>query len=127
MLHRIRFIDSGDHAMTISIRLSEFINWMEINLKSPVKIRTLGGRSIFTAGFDRSNSSLVITTSSGKTRSTFAFEAIDRIFQRYVEAPADKRHMPSYYEIQTWDDAPDKIRTPYVPAIIREFFNDTKL
>ena len=117
----------NDVIVPTNIRLPDFINWMEINLNSPVSIKTLGERKYFTAWFDRSNSSLVITTSSGKTRSTFAFEAIDRIFQRYMEAPADKRHKPSYYEIQTWEKPPDMIGTPYIPAIIRKFFNDTKL
>ena len=113
--------------MTISIRLSEFINWMEINLKSPVTFKTLRKKSHFSAIFDRFNSCLVITTSTGYTHSPLEFEAIEKIFQRYMEAPSDKRHMTTYYEIQKWKDAPDKICTPYVPAIIREFFNDTKL
>jgi hypothetical protein len=118
---------SNDVIVPPNNRLPDLINWMKINLKSPVKIETLGRRSVFTAGFDQSNSSLVITTSSGKTHSPLAFKSIEKIFQRYVEAPADKRHMPSYYEIQTWEEAPDMIGTPYVPAIIRKFFNDTKL
>jgi hypothetical protein len=112
--------------MTLPIRFSDFVNWMEINLNSPVSIKTLGERRNFTAWFDRSNSSLVITTSSGKTHKPLAFESIEKIFQRYLQAPPDKRHMPSYYEIQTWEDAPDKIRTPYVPAIIRDFKEGNK-
>jgi hypothetical protein len=110
-----------DVIVPADIRLPDLISWMEIHLKSPVRIKTLRGRSVFTAWFDRSNSSLVITTSSGKTHKPLAFDSIDKIFQRYIQAPPDKRHMPSYYEIQTWQDAPDKIRPPYVVAIIRNF------
>ncbi len=120
----------------------EFIKWLSVSLIEFKSFKTLGGGKYFNAKYDQQNGSITIRNSRFKLRLQknpefkgykLKHDAIKKIFERFNNAPESEKYMPRYYELpplkekyikgeynrEYWPEAPDKIATPAIPAIIR--------
>jgi hypothetical protein len=96
----------------------DFLKYLKSNLMTPVKFDTLAGRSYFHAIFHAATSSLEIKNKSGSV-GILDKNSLNSIYQRYSNAPLNRKNMTSYYAIDNWPNSPNKIFAPYVPAIIK--------
>lgn len=85
-----------------------------------IEIPTLGRKSKFSVKVE--NNDIVIRNSSGKI---FAItkEHWDKVMNRVEELPVEDRQKTSHYaegkKKYNWEEIPNRISSPYVPAILR--------
>ena len=124
------------------MEFEEFERWLPENLAEFQEFLSLGGRRRFHARYDQNSSSIVIRNSKFKEKlsKTPTFDgyvlkvgAIKKIFERFSHASDANRLRPSYYllppskekyyagayAIEYWPEAPDKVATPAVAAVLK--------
>lgn len=97
----------------------DFIEWAQINLADWQMFPTLGYRSRFKAKYFSERRFLLIRNSRNR-EIKITYNKLERIFDRFHNAPPNMKYISSYYQIQSWA-APDKIATPAIPAILRRW------
>jgi len=112
----------------------DFKQWLSEHLADFRNFSTLGGRSHFDAKYNKQDESITVRNSQ-QNSFTLKRNAIEKIFARCKKAPASKRYMTSYYSLppskdkylekeyatEYWEDPPDKVATPYIPAVIKHW------
>lgn len=110
-----------------------FIKWLSESLKDFKQFPTLGGRSHFYAQYNQQERFLTIKIGPRKRTYKLKFNDIRKIFERWNNAPTSELYRSSYYQlpplkkeykegkysVEYWPEAPDKIATPSIPAIIK--------
>ena len=127
------------------MEFAEFERWLDENLTEFQEFKSLGGRVHFQARYKQQDGSIVIRNSKYKEKLAknpkfdgYALKhgAVKRIFERFIRASDADRFKPSYYKlppskkkyydevyaIEYWPDAPDKIATPGIAAVIKSWF-----
>jgi len=128
----------------------EFIKWLSVNLTEFKSFKTLGGNKCFYAKYDQNNESVIIRNSRfplGKQKNPefvgyqLGRNAISKIFERFHNASESEKYLSRYYQlplskekymkgeynVEYWPEAPDKIATPAIPAIIRHWIKNEGL
>jgi hypothetical protein len=98
----------------------KFIKWAMGMSIDWVEFPTLGRRSQFLAQYNLQKNSIKIKNSKNKECEIKKTD-LWRIFERYFNAPLEKRHRASYYTDPKWPDTPNRIFAPYIPAVIRHW------
>jgi hypothetical protein len=120
------------------MKFEDFIAWTKQNANEWQSFPTLGevkrkreGKALkeksFLAKYDTLQNILLFKLphydEEGKAPIKTTIEQLRIIFDRFMEAsPADKI-FSSYYQIQIWKKAPNKIATPAIAAIIWDWYN----
>jgi hypothetical protein len=128
----------------------EFERWLAGNLTEFQEFLSLGGKVHFRARYDQHSVSIVIKNSKYKEKFAknpkfdgYALKRRDvkRIFERFIHAsdadrfrpgyymlpPSKKKYYDGAYAIKYWPDAPDKIATPAVAAVIKSWFLERRI
>ena len=127
------------------MEFAEFERWLDENLTEFQEFKSLGGRVHFQARYKQQDGSIVIRNSKYKEKLAknpkfdgYALKhgAVKRIFERFIQASDTNRFRPSYYmlppskekynagayAIEYWPDAPDKVATPAIAAVMKFWF-----
>ncbi|MBA4390091.1 MAG: hypothetical protein C0399_04050 [Syntrophus sp. (in: bacteria)] len=115
------------------MKFEDFITWIKQNINEWQSFPTLGevkkkreGKALkkksFLAKYNNQQNIVLFKLpkydEEGKTAVKTTIGQLQTIFDRFMEAsPADKISS-SYYQIQIWKEAPNKIATPAIAAII---------
>jgi hypothetical protein len=87
-------------------------------VKGKKTYNTLGGRSQFTA--ETRNGRLYIITSSGKEH--HVTESLAKaVANRYEKSLPHKKHLASNYVDPAWPNCPNRILSPYVARLIKDY------
>lgn len=113
----------------ISWAQREMQNWREFETLGEVKRKrdgkALKGKKVV-AKYDTQQRAMLWKLHSydkeGKKPIKIKTEQLKAVFDRFMEASPDNKITSSYYQIQTWKEAPDKIATPGIAAIIWNWY-----
>ena len=98
--------------------VEEFITWLRKECRTPYRTGTLGHQKYITAVWEPSG--LRIDFGTKGVNKTMTEGEIKIIYQRYVDL-GPNRLKTGQYESDVFKTAPERIGTPYVPALIRDF------
>lgn len=133
------------HPIRGDIGFEEFERWAAENLTKFQEFLSLGGKVHFKARYDQRSGSIVIRNSKYKEKllknpifdgNVLKREAVRRIFERFIHASDADRFRPGYYMLppskekyyagacakEYWPDAPDKIATSAIAAVMKSWF-----
>ena len=88
-----------------------------------VSIPTLGNQAQITVQVIIDSQVIQITTSSGKV-GQIDEEHWNLVMARIVSLPMEERGMTSRFTEDYWKEVPNRIFSPYIPAIIRYLINN---
>jgi len=91
---------------------------LEALARGEIRVKTLGGQSEVT--FFRDGAHVWIRTSTGNThevKQTVWDAVLARVEELRQHAPAEVR-MAARYGLQGWEECPDKVVCPYIPALL---------
>ena len=94
-----------------------FLKWIKRALTSWKIFKTLGGKALFRARYD--DSSGLIIMNSRKKQYIVSDQDMKEIFDRYRNSPGEMKHRAIYYTDPKWPETPNRISSPYLPAVIR--------
>lgn len=102
----------------VVMTFEQFIKWAENRMTNWKGFQTLGGRSRFLAKYKKQQNSITVRNSRNREYDINT-EALRRIFERYINAPAEMRDRAVYYTDPRWPETPNRVSAPYIPAVIR--------
>jgi hypothetical protein len=118
---------------------ANFISWAEREMKDWRTFKTLGdvkkqreGKplrgKIFFAKYDAQRQVILQTIYNPESSSPNRLKKvqIQRIFERFMAASPTNKVTSSYDQIQIWKEAPDKIVTPAVAAVIWYWYDTNR-
>lgn len=99
---------------------NDFVNWLASN--SPFEaVHTLGGRTLFKASYNPTESILHINANSHLNS-----QGLERVYDRYCylnENHINHVHMVKFYSLPAWNKCSQIIASPYAAALVRDYFN----
>ena len=107
------------------MNFKDFYRWLIDKCEKPRKTTTLGGTSSFRATISNDGSFLTIEFGGQGNSGSLSQGELDSIWSRYWKL-GGRKHKVCEYNQPIWIETPSMILAPYVPALIRDFENDTR-
>jgi hypothetical protein len=123
------------------MKFEDFLPWIKQNVNEWQSFPTLGevkkkreGKALkgksFLAKYDHQQNIVLFKPpkydEEGKAPVKTTIVQLQTIFNRFMEASPAEKITSSYYQIQIWKEAPNKIATPAIAAVIWYWYNATR-